>query len=105
MADWHYGLVLSSSEFSKKTGFALVCPITSNVAPWPFDVHVPAGLLPPKHGRSVNSVVLTDQVKSVDFRDRGCSFVHKAPDAVVDDVLAKVRAILDSDDVVREVTD
>ena len=102
MADRHYALVLSTSSFAKVTGFALVCPITSNAQPWPFDVRVPKGLLPPKKSKEIESVVLTDQVKSVDFRDRECEFVRKAPDDVLDEALAKVRAIIDSDDVVSE---
>ena len=46
---------------------------------------------------------MTDQVKSIDFRDRECAFVAKAPDEILDEALAKVRAILDSDDVVDEI--
>ena len=102
MADRHYALVLSSGSFAKKTGFALVCPITSNTKPWPFDVFIPRGLLPAKAGRQVDSVVMTDQVKSVDFRDRECEFIAIAPDEILDEALAKVRAIIDSDDVVEE---
>lgn len=100
----HYALVVSTKSFSKLTGFALVCPITSNTTPWPFDVLIPKGILPPKQGKPVDSVILTDQVKSVDYRDRGCTFVCKAPDDVLDEALAKVRAIIDSDDVVDELS-
>lgn len=102
LADRHYGLVLSTSSFAKKTGFALVCPITSNVKPWPFDVLVPKGILPAKAGREIDSVIMTDQVKSVDFRDRACEFVCNAPEEILDEALAKVRAIIDSDDAVEE---
>ena len=104
MADRHYALVLSSSSFARKTGFALVCPLTSNIKPWPFDVLVPKGILPAKRGKDVDSVVLTDQVKSVDFRDRECEFVAEAPEEILDEALAKVRAIIDSDDVVQELS-
>lgn len=104
LADRHYGLVLSTASFARKTGFALICPVTSNTDPWPFDVAVPAGILPPKAGREVASVVMTDQVKSVDFRDRECEFVTQAPDDILDEALARVRAILDSDDVVDELS-
>jgi len=104
MADRHYGLVLSTVSFARKTGFALICPITSNTKLWPFDVRVPAGILPPKRGQAIDSVILTDQVKSVDFRGRECEceFVIEAPDELLDEALAKVRAIIDSDDVVEK---
>src|SRR5437016_3196959 len=105
MADRHYALVLSASSFAKKTGMAVVCPITSNTKPWPFDVFLPRGLLPPKAGKPVDSVILTDQFKCVDFRDRECEFIAIAPDDVLDEALAKVRAIIDSDDVVDELSD
>lgn len=47
---------------------------------------------------------MTDQVKSVDFRDRECEFITSAPDNILDEALARVRAILDSDDVVDELS-
>ena len=102
MADRHYGLVLSTASFSRLTGFALVCPITSTVRPWPFFVAVPKGLLPAKQGVSVESVIATDQVKSVDCREREMEFVCKAPEDILDEALARVRAIIDSDDVVEK---
>ena len=105
MAAPHYGLILSTSTFARKTGFALICPITSNTSPWAFNVALGRGILPPKAGKEVDSVILTDQVKSLDFRDRACEFIRKAPDDVLDEALAKVRAIIDSDDVVDELRD
>ena len=53
-------------------------------------------------GKSINSVVLTDQVKSIDSRERECEFVAKATEEILDEVLGKVRAIIDSDDPVAE---
>jgi mRNA interferase MazF len=102
MTDRHYGLVLSTASFSRVTGFALVCPITSRIRPWPFYVLVPKGILPPKQGVLVDGNIATDQVKSVDCREREMEFVCKAPDDILDEVLARVRAIIDSDDVMEE---
>jgi mRNA interferase MazF len=101
-AGGHYGLVLSTASFAKVTGQALICPITSNVRGWSLEVFVPKGLLPPKKGVDVDSVVLTYQVKSLDFRERGVAHVSHAPDDILDEALEKVRAILDSDDVTEE---
>jgi mRNA interferase MazF len=102
MADHHYGIVISTASFSRLTGFAVVCPITSSIKPWPFYVPVPKGHLPLKGGILVESVIATDQVKSVDCRERGIDYVSDAPEEILDEVLAKVRAIIDSDDVVDE---
>lgn len=104
MADRHYALVLSTASFCRATGFAVVCPVTSSVRPWPFYVPVGKGVLPAKKGIAVESVVVTDQVKSVDVREREMEFVCKAPEDVLDDALARVRAIIDSDDVVEEIS-
>jgi mRNA interferase MazF len=102
MAGAHYGLVLSTASFAKATAHVLVCPITATIRGWGFEVHLPKGLLPPKHGVEVDSVVLTHQVKSLDYRERSIAFVGRVPDDLLDEALEKVRAILDSDDVMSE---
>lgn len=101
-AGGHYGLVLSTASFSKVTGHALICPITSRIRGWALEVIVPGGLLPPKRGEVVDSAILTYQMKSLDYRERDVSFVGRAPDDLLDETLEKVRAILDSDDVIGE---
>jgi mRNA-degrading endonuclease toxin of MazEF toxin-antitoxin module len=80
----------------------MICPITSNIRGWPLEVHVPKGMLPPKQGVMVESAVLTYQVKCLDFRERGVTWVAKATDEILDEALDKIRAILDSDDVNEE---
>jgi mRNA interferase MazF len=101
-AGGHYGLVLSTSSFAKVTGNALICPITSTIRNWLLEVRVPKGLLPPKQGLMVESVIQSHQVKSLDFRERDVSFVATAPNEILDETLEKVRAIIDSDDVIDE---
>ena len=101
-AGGHYGLALSTASFSRVTGQALICPITSHLRGWTLEVLVPKGILPPKTGELVDSAILTYQVKSLDFRERGVSFVTRAPDDILDETLEKVRAILDFDDVTAE---
>src|SRR5688500_12770007 len=61
MADRHLALVLSPASYNRKTGMAVVCAITSRVRGGPFEVAVPAGLLPDKAGVGrVNSVIVAD---------------------------------------------
>ena len=55
----------------------------------PLEVAVPPGL-------KVSGVVLSDQVKSVDWKARGASLLCSLPDAVVRDVLNKVGTLLDA---------
>lgn len=93
----HYALVLSSKEYAKVTGTVLVCPITSHVRGWDFEVALPRGILPAKKGvGEVDSVVHSDAVRQLDFRERGASVVGKAPANVVAevrDILAQVLGI------------
>jgi mRNA interferase MazF len=93
----HFALVLSSQEYAKVTGTVLVCPITSHVRGWDFEVPLPRGLLPAKKGvGEVESVIHSDAVRQLDFRERGASVVAQAPPAViaeVRDILAQVLGI------------
>lgn len=49
-------LVVSPASYNRKVGLALLCPITSQVKGYPFEVSLPAGL-------EVSGVVLSDQIK------------------------------------------
>ncbi len=79
-------IVLSSTPFNKQVMLAMVAPITSRVRGHGFEV--------PLNGKKVEGVVLCQQVKMIDFIERGVQFTEKAPKAVTSDVLAKVRAIV-----------
>jgi len=80
-------VVLSPRAYNGKVGLALLCPITSQVKGYPFEVAVPAGL-------PVSGVVLADQVKSLDWRARKAELAGAMPAAAVSEVLAKLGALL-----------
>ncbi len=79
-------LVLSPVPFNQKMKLALVAPVTSRVRGHAFEV--------PLKGKMISGVVLCQQVKTIDYIERGVSFAEKAHTDVVDDVLARVRAII-----------
>ena len=56
-------LVLSPAAYNEITSLALVCPITSRVKGYPFEVSLPEGL-------PVSGVVLSDHLKSLDWKER-----------------------------------
>jgi len=93
----HYALTLSTRDYAKITGTVLVCPITSNVRGWEFEVALPLGLLPPKKDVGpVDSVVHADAVRQLDFRERSAAIVAKAPMGIVaevQDILAETLGI------------
>lgn len=61
-------IVLSEADFNEVTGFAVVCPITSQVTNYPFEVPLPEGL-------PFTGVVLTDQLKSLNVKNRRMKIV------------------------------
>jgi mRNA interferase MazF len=79
-------LVLSPAPFNKKIMLAMVAPITSRVRGHGFEVSI--------NGEKVKGVVLCQQVKMIDFSERGIQFAEKAPEVVTSDALARVRAIV-----------
>ena len=80
-------LVLSPQEYNARTGLALLCPITSSIKGYPFEVTLPPNI-------SVAGVVLADQVKSQDWRARGARYECPVPQSVVGEVLARIDALL-----------
>ena len=80
-------VVLSPREYHKKTAFVVVCPITSTIKGYPFEVVLPEGL-------PVTGAVLSDQIKSLDRYVRDIEVVGKASNAVMDEITAKLSALL-----------
>ncbi len=98
MADRHYAIILSALNYNRKSRMAVVCAITSRVKGWPFEVELPAGLLPNKQGvGAVTSVIVADAVRQVDYREREMAFVAEAPKAIVEEVLDKLLAVLEEE--------
>ena len=75
-------LVLSPSAYNGKVGLAILCPITSQVKGYPFEVIVPEGL-------EISGAVLSDQVKSLDWKARKVEFGCKLPANAYNEVVQK----------------
>ncbi len=84
-------LVVSPKAYNQKVGLALFCPITSRIKGYPFEV-----ALPPQGKAS--GVVLSDQIKSLDWRVRRARRVSRAPKDLVKEVLAKIATLLEEED-------
>jgi len=80
-------VVLSPRAYHERSRIAVVCPITSNVSPWPWKVMLPAGL-------AVSGAILVDQVRSIDRFARNIRVAGEAPMAVVAEVQAKLGVLL-----------
>jgi mRNA interferase MazF len=76
-------LVLSPGAYNEKVGLCIMCPVTSQVKEYPFEVAIPDGL-------AVAGVVLSDQAKSLDWRSRGAELACTVPADVTAEVLHKL---------------
>ncbi len=82
-------LVISPAAYNALSNCILVCPITSNVAPWPWKVLLP-------QGGPVSGAVLVDQIKSIDVAARQVAAAGLVVDeAVLADVLARLATLVD----------
>lgn len=80
-------IVLSPKAFNAVTKFAVVCPITRQEKGYPFEVKLPSGL-------PIEGVILTDQVKSLDWRAHRFKIEGRAPDEVVQSCLDLIHTFL-----------
>jgi mRNA interferase MazF len=80
-------LVLSPKAYNGKVGLAILCPITSQVKGYPFEVLIPDGL-------EVNGAILSDQVKSLDWRARKAKFSCKLPAVAFNEVVQKLSTLI-----------
>lgn len=80
-------VVLSPRSYNGKTGLAILCPITSQVKGYPFEVLLPAGL-------PVAGAILSDQVKSLDWRARKAQLICRLPNDTAAEVLEKLGTLL-----------
>ncbi len=81
-------VVLSPRRYNERVGLALFCPITSQVKGYPFEVPIPAGM-------EIGGVILSDQIKSLDWKARRAEFICELPESTIEEVIAKARALLD----------
>jgi mRNA interferase MazF len=78
-------LVLSPARYNGSRGMMICCPMTSQIKGYVFEVVVT---------RAPPSAVLADQVKSLDWRARGAVRKGVAPNQVLLEVKAKIKALL-----------
>ena len=72
-------LVISRSIYNAKTSLVIVCPITSRAKGYDFEIALP-------DTSGIQGVVLSDQVRNLDWRARRAKFAARASDAVMSQV-------------------
>jgi mRNA interferase MazF len=73
--------------YNEKAGLCVVCPVTGQAKGYPFEVVLPDGL-------PVKGVVLSDHVKSSDWRERGAEHIGHVPPGLLDQVRAKIKPLI-----------
>lgn len=79
--------VISPYTYNEKTSLALFMPITKQQKGYPFEVVIPSGF-------KTYGVILTDQIKCLDWKTRNVQFVESLPETVIEEVQAKITALL-----------
>ena len=81
-------VIISPQAYNDRVGLAILCPITSQVKGYPFEVRIPDGL-------PIIGVILSDQVKSMDWRARNAERICSLAPAVIVEILGKLRTLLE----------
>jgi mRNA interferase MazF len=79
-------VVISPKEYNEKIGLGLFCPITSKIKDYPFEVRI--------ENKKINGVVLSDQIKSLDWNARGIEFIAKETSEKIDEIIGKISLLL-----------
>jgi mRNA interferase MazF len=80
-------IVISPKKYNEKTGLGLFCPITSKIKNYPFEAII--------ESRKINGVVLSDQIKSLDWTTREIEFITKEKNERVNEIIDKINVLLD----------
>lgn len=80
-------LVISPKNYNEKVGLCIFCPITSQIKNYPFEVKI-------KKNANINGVVLSDQIKSLDWRARKAEFICKVENITTSKVLQMINLLI-----------
>jgi mRNA interferase MazF len=80
-------LVLSPAAYNARVGLVLCCPITSHVNGYPFEVELPSGL-------AVRGAVLSDQIRSLDWRSRRAERACTVSGELLSAVMSRLAVLL-----------
>ncbi|MDH6300968.1 endoribonuclease MazF [Polynucleobacter sphagniphilus] len=79
-------VVLTPEGYNKKTNLFVCCPLTTQIKGYPFEVLVEID--------GVQSAILSDQVKSLDWKIRKAKYKNTVNPRTLTEVRAKVKSLL-----------
>jgi mRNA interferase MazF len=80
-------LILSPKKYNEKTQLCIVCPVTSALKNYPFEVFL--------KGKKIEGVVLSDHVRNLDWKHRNVRFIEKVPQSVLKEVSNKLVVLIE----------
>lgn len=83
-------VVLSPAAYNGRSGLALACPVTSHTKGYPFEVALPTG-------GKIQGVIVSDHLKSIDWRVRRAEKAGRLGNDVLDAVRDRLRVLLSLD--------
>ena len=81
-------VVISPFSYNSKTNLALFCPITSQVKGYPYEVPITSEM-------KIHGVILSDQLKSLDWKARNAECIDRLDESIMDELIAKARTLID----------
>ncbi len=79
-------LIVSPHAYNAKSGLALACPITSQVKGYPFEVAFKV--------KQVQGVILVDQIRGVDWKERRAEKIGTVSDSVIHEVQEYLKKLI-----------
>jgi len=80
-------LIVSNKTFNKHLGLVFACPITNSKKDFPF--HLKVG------SKQLTGYIMTEQLKSIDYKARKIKFIEKATKETLEEVLAIIGSIVE----------
>lgn len=80
-------ICLTPASYNRKSGLAVICPITSKAKGYPFEVTIVAA-------KGIDGVVLADQVRSLDWSKRDFERIGKCSEPQMSAILARAVVLL-----------
>ena len=78
-------IVLSKKEYNQKSNLALICPITSRIKGYPFEVRI---------NSIIQGVMVSDQIRSIDWKSRNAAFIEKTSEEILNEILENINLLL-----------
>lgn len=86
-AEHRPAIVISPKQFNSLSSLVFVCPITSKIKGFSFEVLLPENM-------QTEGVVLVHHLRSVDWNTKGIKFIEEAPRSVIEEICAKLEPLI-----------